>query len=367
MVMEPSLHTSNPKFQLKSISLSNCITSQELGFQLLTFLYYQYDLRYMDLSRNNFRGTLPIWLFENNTKLEHLILRGNSFSGPLLLPSPPNLNVSLVDISDNRLQGQIPSNICPTFPYFGALLLSKNAIEGNIPTCLSGMKDLVLLDLSNNHLSGTVPEELILKDPLVILRLSNNDLSGNVIPTVLNANGAWKLYLDGNNFSGEMTNINVSTFEFPTSLMEIDLSNNKLYGKLPRRIGNMSNLKKLALSNNSFEGSIPMEFCNLNQLVFLDLSQNNLSGSIPSCFNPPTIEHVHLHENRLNGPFPLAFYNSSSLVTLDLRGNNFSGSIPEWIDKLSSLSVLLLKANHLHGRIPVQLCKLYSLSTIDLS
>ncbi|KAL4271336.1 hypothetical protein GQ457_13G030240 [Hibiscus cannabinus] len=367
MVMEPSFYSSLPKFQLRFISLSNCITSQQLSPEFLTFLYYQYDLRYIDLSRNNFSGALPIWLFENNTKLEHLILRGNSFSGPLSLPSAPNLNVSLVDISDNKLQGQIPSHICPTFQYLGALFLAKNVIEGNIPTCLSGMKDLVVLDLSNNHLSGTVPEELILKDPLVILRLSNNNLSGNVIPAVLNANGAWKLYLDGNNFSGEMSNIDVSTFEFPTLLTEIDLSNNKLYGKLPRRIGNMSNLKKLALSNNSFEGSIPMEFCNLNQLVLLDLSQNNLSGSIPSCFNPQFIEHVHLHGNRLSGPLSLAFYNSSSLVTLDLRGNNLSGSIPEWIGTLSSLSVLLLKANHLQGRIPIQLCNLYSLSIIDLS
>ncbi|KAK8548452.1 hypothetical protein V6N12_061366 [Hibiscus sabdariffa] len=367
MVMEPSFYSSLPKFQLRFISLSNCITSQQLSPEFLTFLYYQYDLRYIDLSRNNFSGALPIWLFENNTKLEHLILRGNSFSGPLSLPSAPNLNVSLVDISDNKLQGQIPSHICPTFQYLGALFLAKNVIEGNIPTCLSGMKDLVVLDLSNNHLSGTVPEELILKDPLVILRLSNNNLSGNVIPAVLNANGAWKLYLDGNNFSGEMSNIDVSTFEFPTLLTEIDLSNNKLYGKLPRRIGNMSNLKKLALSNNNFEGSIPMEFCNLNQLVFLDLSQNNLSGSIPSCLSPPNIEHVHLHGNRLNGPLPLAFYNSSSLVTLDLRGNNLSGSVREWIDSLSSLSVVLLKANHLHGRIPVQLCNLYSLNIKDLS
>ncbi|KAL4272963.1 hypothetical protein GQ457_13G030210 [Hibiscus cannabinus] len=204
-------------------------------------------------------------------------------------------------------------------------------------------------------------------DSLFILRLSNNNLSGNVVPAILKANGVKNVYLDGNSFSGEMTNIDVSTFEFPILLMKIDLSNNKLYGKLLRWIGNMSILQTLDLSNNSFEGSIPMKFCSSTYLKFLDLSQNNLSGSIPSCFNPPHIEHVHLHGNRLNGPLPLAFYNSSSLVTLDLRGNNLNGSIPKWIGTLSSLSVLLLKANHLQGRIPDQICKLYSLSIIDLS
>ncbi|KAK8548447.1 hypothetical protein V6N12_061361 [Hibiscus sabdariffa] len=367
MVMEPSFHTSLPKFQLKFISLSNCITSQQLSFQLLSFLYYQYDLRYVDLSGNDFSGTLPTWLIENNTKLEYVVLRGNAFSGLVSLPSVTNLNAILVDISDNKLQGQISSDICSTFPHLKRLFLAKNAIEGNIPLCLSGMMDLSILDLSNNQLSGRLPEELIMTDSLFILRLSNNNLSGNVVPAILKANGVKNVYLDGNSFSGEMTNIDVSTFEFPILLMEIDLSNNKLYGKLPRWIGTLSILQTLDLSNNSFEGSIPMEFCNLNYLKFLDLSQNNLSGSIPSCFNPPHIEHVHLHGNRLNGPLPLAFYNSSSLVTLDLSGNNLSGSIPEWIGTLSSLSVLLLKANYLHGRIPVQLCKIESLSIIDLS
>ncbi|KAK8548457.1 hypothetical protein V6N12_061371 [Hibiscus sabdariffa] len=369
MVMEPSFqfHTSVSKLQLKYFSVSKCITSPELRLQLLTFLYYQYELRHVDLSGNNFSGPLPIWLLQNNTKLENFILRGNSFSGSLSLPSAPNLNVSVIDISDNKLQGQIPSDICSTFPHLSWLFLSKNAIEGNIPPCLSGIKDLYHLDLSNNHLSGTLPEELIMNNSLTLLRLSNNNLSGNVVPAILKADGLETLYLDGNNFTAEVENIDVSSFDFPTSLTELDLSDNKFCGKLPRWIWNLSSLEKLALSNNSFEGSIPMELCNLNRLEYLDLSQNNLSGSIPSCFNPPNIQHVHMQGNRLKGPLSLAFYNSSSLVTLDLGGNSLSGSIPEWIHTLSSLSIIRLKANHLQGEIPVQLCKLYSLSIIDLS
>ncbi|KAB2039738.1 hypothetical protein ES319_D02G031400v1 [Gossypium barbadense] len=367
MVMEPSFYTSIPKFQLEVISLLKCITSQQLSRKVPTFLYYQYDLRYVDLSHNNFSGTVPTWLLENNTKLKVLILKGNSFTGPLSLSSALISNVSSIDLSENKLQGQIPIGICSTFPHLSQLFLSKNAFEGNIPLCLSGMKDLSTLDLSNNLLYGKVPEELIAKGSLTILRLSTNNLSGNVVPVILSANGLENLYLDGNNFSGEMTNVDVSTFEFPNSLREIDLSNNKLHGKLPRWIGNASFLGRLAMSNNSFEGSIPMEFCKLNSLEFLDLSQNNLSGSIPSCFNPPYIEYVHLHGNRLRGPLSLAFYNSSSIVTLDLRGNNLTGSIPKWIYTLSSLSVLLLKDNHFHGKVPIELCKLHSLSIIDLS
>ncbi|TYG78130.1 hypothetical protein ES288_D02G033100v1 [Gossypium darwinii] len=367
MVMEPSFYTSVPKFQLTIISLSKCITSQQPNLELPTFFYYQYDLRYVDLSHNNFSGTVPTWLLENNTKLEVLILMGNSFTGPLSIPSAPNSKVSLIDISQNKLQGQIPTNVCSPFPHLSHLFLSKNAFEGDIPPCLSGMKDLSILDLSNNQLSGRVPEELITKNSLTILRLSNNNLSGHVLPVILNANGLSKLYLDGNNFSGEMANVDVSISEFPTSLREINLGNNKFYGNLPRWMGNVSFLERLALSQNGFEGSIPMEFCNMDRLEFLDLSENNLFGSIPSCFNTLNIKHVHLHGSRLSGPLPIAFYNISSLVTLDLRGNNLTGSIPKWIGTLSSLSVLLLKDNHFHGEVPVQLCKLDSLNIIDLS
>ncbi|TYH26927.1 hypothetical protein ES288_A02G028100v1 [Gossypium darwinii] len=367
MVMQPSFYTSVPKFQLKIISLSKCITSQQLNLELPTFLYYQYDLRYVELSLNNFSGTVPTWLLENNTKLEDLILMGNSFTGLLSLPSAHNSNVSLIDISQNKLQGQIPTNVCSSFPYLSLLFLSKNAFEGDIPPCLSGMKDLSILDLSNNQLSGRVPEELITKSSLTTLRLSNNNLSGHVLPVILHANGLSNLYLDGNNFSGEMANVDVSISQFPTSLREINLRNNKFYGNLPRWIGNVSFLERLVLSQNGFEGSIPMEFCNLNSLEFLDFSENNLFGSIPSCFNTLNIEQVHLHGNRLSGPLPIAFYNISSLVTLDLRGNNLTGSIPKWIGTLSSLSVLILKDNHFHGEVPIQLCKLYSLSIIDLS
>ncbi|XP_022722208.1 receptor-like protein 12 [Durio zibethinus] len=368
MVTEPiSFHTSIPKFQLNFISLSKCTTYKGLSLQPPKFLYYQYDLRHVDLSYNNFSGIVPFWLVENNTKLEDLLLLGNSFTGPLLLPQLLHPNVSSIDISNNKLQGQIPTNICSIFPHLELLILFKNAIEGNIPPCLSGMNTLSILDLSNNHLSGRISEELIMRSSLLTLRLSNNNLSGNIVPVMFNTSKLSKLYLDGNNFAREIPDIDISATDFShSSLEDIDLSNNSFNGKLPRWKGNVSHLKRLALSNNHFEGSIPMELCNLYQLEFLELSQNNLSGSIPSCFNPPYLRHVHVKRNRLSGPLTFAF-NSSSLVTLDLRGNNLTGNIPKWIGTFSALSVLLLKDNHLDGGIPVQLCKLYSLSIIDIS
>ncbi|KAK6233646.1 hypothetical protein QUC31_006052 [Theobroma cacao] len=367
LVMEPAFQTLVPKFQLNIMSLSKCATDQQLIKELPNFLYYQYDLRYVDLSYNMFGGALPLWLLENNTKLEYFILTGNSFTGPLLFSPLPHPEVFSIDISNNKIEGQILTDICSTFPHLEELILSTNSFKGNIPPCLGGMSHLFSLDLSNNQLSGGIPEELGMSRSLEIVRLSNNNLSGKVVPTILNSKFLLELYLDGNNFAGQRLDIDSLTIDFPYFLSGIDLSNNSLSGELPRWIWNFSNLERLDLSNNHFEGSIPMELCNLDHLQFLDLSQNNLSGSIPSCFNPPSVEHVHLSKNRLSGPLTRALYNSSSLVTLDLRANNLTGNIPEWIGTLSGLNVLLLKANQLDGGIPVQLCKLYYLSILDLS
>ncbi|OMO88622.1 hypothetical protein COLO4_20160 [Corchorus olitorius] len=365
LAMESVVYNSAPKLQLKYISLSGCTTNQPILDEALSkFLYYQYDLRYIDLSKNNFSKLVPFWLIANNTELETLILIGNSFTGPLSLPPFPNLKLSLLHIAENNLEGPIPTNICSTFPSLEWLGLSQNALEGDIPPCFGGMSRLVILELSGNQLSGGVPKELTMNSSLKMLKLSKNKLSGKMVPTIFKSSTLSQLYLDGNNFVGELPEI--SGDDFGELLTDIDLRNNSLWGKIPNWIWSLS-LWRLDLSNNHFDGTIPTELCNLNSLQFLDLSQNNLSGSIPSCFNPPLIKHVHLSENRLSGPLTYAFYNSSSLRTLDLNGNNLTGNIPEWIGTLSALSVLLLKANHLDGGIPIQLCRLQSLSMIDLS
>ncbi|GMJ07261.1 receptor like protein 13 [Hibiscus trionum] len=364
LVSEPTFQipTKNSKLQLKLLSMRN--TTKRLSKQLPSFLYYQYDLRYLDLSNNNFGGQSPSWLLENNTRLQQFFMADNSFTGPLQLPKHANPNMVEVDMSNNEMQGQVPMNICSTLPHLQRFSLSRNAFEGNIPPCLSGLKSLSSLDLSYNNFSGGKIEEFAKSNSLEILRLSSNNLSGEIPASLFSSIGG--LYLDGNNFHGEIPNIDLSAINF-LSLHDIDLSNNHLSGKLPRWIWNASRLDSLVLSENHFDGHIPLELCNLGWLRFLDLSWNNFSGSVPSCIGSLTIEHLHLNRNRLSGPLPQALYNSSSLVTLDLSQNNFTGKIPDWIGTLSALCVLLLKANHFEGEIPSQICRLNSLSIIDLS
>ncbi|KAB2085586.1 hypothetical protein ES319_A05G408300v1 [Gossypium barbadense] len=366
LVKEPTIQTWVPKFQLNAFHLSNCKT-KELHIEIPKFLYYQNDLSVVDLSYNNFGGKIPFWLLENNTRMDEFLIKGNSFMSHLNLPFHPSPNTSVVDISDNKIQGPIPANICSIFPQLFGLNLSGNFLQGNIPPCLGNLNTReLLLDLSHNQLSGGIPEMLAQSDSLRFLRLSNNHLSGKITPTIFRSSLLELLYLDGNNFDGNIPSIDISTIPW-YSLKDVDLSNNNLSGELPKWVWNVSNLKALAVSNNQLKGLIPMELCYLDSLNILDLSKNNFSGPIPSCFNAQSIKHLHLRKNRLSGTLTNAFFNCSSLVTLDLSENQLTGEIPYWIGTLSALSVLLLKANYFIGEIPIEICKLYSLSIIDIS
>ncbi|GMP73979.1 hypothetical protein CsSME_00031531 [Camellia sinensis var. sinensis] len=351
-----------PKFQLKVLSLSNC-GSKNLGMKFPHFLFYQYDLRIIDLSHNSVR-TFPVWLLENNTRLKVFDLINCSLIGPFLLPSYRNPHVISIDISDNHLEGPIPTNIGSTFPNLLNLKTSRNVIQGHIPTSLGDMHFLEILDLSNNNLSGQIPKHLTIGCPnLFFFKLSNNNLSGQISLSFVNLTTVAYLYLDNNHFTGKFPD----SVSISLSLEALDISNNHMYGKLPRWMGNMSSLMGIAMFSNHFEGPIPVEFCKLSYLQFLDVSDNNLSGSIPSCFNQLTVKHVHLNRNQLSGPMTHAFYNSPSLVTLDLSDNHLNGTIPSWIGSLHVLSIFLLKFNNFEGEIPVQLCQLKQLSILDLS
>ncbi|KAI5593559.1 hypothetical protein BDE02_03G021700 [Populus trichocarpa] len=341
LVTEPAaFHDLIPKFQLVFFSLSK--TTEALNVDLPDFLYYQYDLRVLDLSHNKITGMFPSWLLKNNTRLEQLYLSENSFVGTLSLPEDPYPNMIELDISNNNLNGQIPKDICLIFPNLHKLIMAKNGFTGCIPSCLGNISSLLFLDLSNNQLSTVKLGQLT---TLLFLNLSNNNLGGN-------------------NFWGQISDFPLYGWKM---WIVLDLSYNQFSGMLPRWFVNSTNLRVINLSKNHFKGPIHRDFCKLGQLVYLDLSENNLSGYIPSCFSPPSLIYVHLSKNRLSGPLTYGFYNSSFLVTMDLRDNSFTGSIPNWIGNLSSLSVLLLRANHLDGELPVQLCLLEQLSILDVS
>eukprot|EP00256_Glycine_max_P056624 XP_014624235.1 receptor-like protein EIX2 [Glycine max] len=116
-------------------------------------------------------------------------------------------------------------------------------------------------------------------------------------------------------------------------------------------------------------GQLPNCWEHLNTLEFLDLSNNKLSGKIPQSMGTlVNLEALVLRHNNFIGDLPFTLKNCTRLDILDLSENLLSGPIPSWIGQsLQQLQILSLRVNHFNGSVPVHLCYLRQIHILDLS
>ena len=110
---------------------------------------------------------------------------------------------------------------------------------------------------------------------------------------------------------------------------ELNLSFNKLTGRIPPELGNLSELDYLRLSYNELRGNIPPELGNLSELSFFSLSNNQLTGSIPVEFgNLTNLRALNLSDNRLIGRIPSELCNLTLLKWVRVSGKEMSVGFP---------------------------------------
>ncbi|KAL2335438.1 hypothetical protein Fmac_016651 [Flemingia macrophylla] len=213
-----------------------------------------------NFGQNSFTGiqSLPIAQDRLWKKSSYTLLLGeNNLSGPFptyLFEKCDGLDALLLNVSYNRISGQIPSNvggICRSLNFLDA---SGNQLAGPIPCDLGNLFSLVSLNISWNQLQGHIPASLGQIKNLKFLSLAGNKLNGS-IPSSLG-----QLY----------------------SLQVLDLSSNSLVGEIPTAVENMRNLTDVLLNNNNLSGHIPDGLANVTTLSAFNVSFNNLSGSLPS-------------------------------------------------------------------------------------
>ncbi len=213
---------------------------------------------------------------------------------------------------------------------------SKFGLKGDLPSELSGLSELVMLDLRRNDLGGEIlfglkgdlPSELSGLSELVMLDLRRNDLGGEIPPELAEMQNLEELLLAANSFSGKIP----KELGDLSELRGLNLAVNSLSGAIPPELGNLSNLRALVLNVNDISGAIPPELANLERLGQLSLGYNDLSGAIP-----PWLGDL------------------SGLSWLDLGGNELSGAIPPELGDLVNLRFLFLDFNDLSGAVPPDL------------
>ncbi|RVW24357.1 LRR receptor-like serine/threonine-protein kinase EFR [Vitis vinifera] len=312
------------------------------------------DLRYLDLSMNNFGGLKIPKFIGSFKRLRYLNLSGASFGGTI----PPHLgNLSsllYLDLNSYSLEsvendlhwlsglsslrhlnlGNIDFSKAAAYWHRAVNSLSS-LLELRLPGCgLSSLPDLSLpfgnvtslsvLDLSTNGFNSSTPLWLFNFSSLAYLDLNSNSLQGSV----------------------------PEGFGFLISLDYIDLSFNILIGgHLPRNLGKLCNLRTLKLSFNSISGEI-----------------TELIDGLSECVNSSSLESLDLGFNyKLDGFLPNSLGHLKNLKSLHLWGNSFVGSIPNTIGNLSSLQEFYISENQMNGIIPESVGQLSALVAADLS
>ncbi|XP_016648431.1 PREDICTED: receptor-like protein 12 [Prunus mume] len=337
------------EFQSRSLKYL-FLSENKLGGLIPRSIYELQNLQYLSLSSNNLGGNLE---FEKFSKLRSLTLLNLSFN---------HLSLSFNHLSNNtwpqlKLLDLSSCNITE-FPYFlrssqnlDTLYLSHNRIQADIPEWWLdlGKDSLRYLDLSHNSLTGTVGQ-LRWKN-LYYLDLRNNSLQGELpIPP----SSTYHFFISNNQFTGEIP----PTICSLSRLQILDLSNNKLSGKLHQCIGNFSqSLSVLNLRNNKFHGVIPGTFSEGNVLRNLNLNENQLEGSLPpTLLTCRELEVLDLGNNKIQDTFPNWLESLSKLQVLILRSNKFCGEIgiPETKFPFQKLRIMDLSYNRFSGHLPTK-------------
>ncbi|CAI9276839.1 unnamed protein product [Lactuca saligna] len=407
-------------------------------------------LQVLDLSHNQLTGPIPESL-GRLVSLQSISLTSNRLNGtiPVSISQLPKLHS--VDISNNFLEGVVSeahfanlsmlkhldtsSNTGLTFnvshgwiPPFQLVSFSSCKIGSEFPQWLESQTTLIKLTLSNATISGPLPTWLR-KMHIKFLDLSQNKLIG----PLRNLPNGGKIHVSRYPFyAGLFLQDNLFNGSIPTSLCRridliiLDLSKNRLTGKIPNCLKNLQNLEGIRFSSNklsewigeklqdlmvlrlrgnNFMGRIPRSVCNISELQILDVAYNNLTGTIPRCLGRlhamvsdtggksggsddlekeyvnqvmkgvdrvyttswKIVFNMDLSSNQLVGGIPVELTALSMLMGLNLSNNHLTGFIPHNIGNMTSLESLDFSINELTGIIPPSMAALNFLSRLNLS
>ncbi|KAJ9539878.1 hypothetical protein OSB04_026384 [Centaurea solstitialis] len=159
-----------------------------------------HSLRVLDLSQNEFGGHLPRKYFQSFDAMKNVVKDGKNtylglnvsisisrgFYSVVVVVKGQQLSFerisndyTIVDLSSNNFEGEIPNEICSLNSLI-VLNLSSNNLNGQIPHAIGNLSEIESLDLSGNQLTGKIPQGLADITTLGVLNLSQNHLVGRI-------------------------------------------------------------------------------------------------------------------------------------------------------------------------------------------
>ncbi|XP_037494671.1 receptor-like protein 9DC3 [Jatropha curcas] len=310
-------------------------------------LFALHHLQKLDVSCNNFRGSIIPSQIGHLLSLTHLNLNHSNFDSQIPLEIGQLSNSVSLDLSQNfRLTLE-------TIASFEKLIRNLTKLQE--------------LDLSGADLSFVSPNSFInLSISLSSLRLSSSGLRGKFPDSIIQLPHLEVLDLaysfPSSNWSLSLYHLSLSRTEILVYLENEFFKNLNLLESLQLEscnfirsnfalFGNLSKLIELDPSNNNFVGQIPLEIGQLSNLISLDLSWNSLLIQTTTSFNKlvrifTKLQELDLGSTNLSLVSPNSFINlSSSLSSLTLSSSGLRGIFPNNTIQLPNLEILDLSRN----------------------
>ncbi|XAR56438.1 Non-specific serine/threonine protein kinase [Bertholletia excelsa] len=246
--------------------------------------------------------------------------------------------------------------------------VAQNAVGDNIIRNITCSCNDTVCHISNfvlkgQNLTGTLPAEFANLTSLTEIDLSRNYIWGP-IPTAFGQIPLTKLSLLGNRINGSIP----EEIADIATLQELVLEDTLLGGSLPQKLGNMISLGRMLISGNNFTGTIPGTFINLKNLTDFRIDGSMLSGKIPDLIgNWTNIDRLDLQGTGMNGPIPSTISQLKNIT--QLRISDLAGSNTEFPDLsgLTNLKYLILRNCGIIGSIPDYIAGFTQLKSLDLS
>ncbi|XP_058202579.1 receptor-like protein 7 [Rhododendron vialii] len=191
-----------PKLDILGLASCNLV-------EFPSILRFQDELQALTLNNNKIRGEIPIWMWNSSKETMEYVdfsqnfltgfeqqqavipwrflivfnLDSNKLQGSLPVP-PPSTVIYIV--RENALTGVIPPLMCHKNS-LRMVDLSDNNLNGTIPSCLaSSSEDLLMLNLSGNSFQGSIPSTFTMNCQLLMIDLGQNQLQGPVPKSLAN-------------------------------------------------------------------------------------------------------------------------------------------------------------------------------------
>ena len=195
------------------------------------------------------------------------------------------------------------------------------------------------------------------------LGFADKNITGKIPKAIGELTELQYLFMNGNKLSGVVP---AELFTL-TKLQNVDLSDNNYTGGIPEEFGDMAALTSLTLKNNGFTGNIPAKILANSKITVLNLLNNKLSGGVPSDINGMTsLQYLNISNNALGGELP-DMTGLSSIKALSLWNCGLTGEIDSSIYSLTSLQILDLAENNFTGELSSSLSGLTNLQFLSLA